>query len=58
MINQALKEFIERQAMENVRWLDTLPALELVQAGNTLSAPEVLQWVESWGTDKELPKPK
>ena len=58
LINQAVKEFIARQAMEDVRWAETLPALESVQAGKTVSGHQVLAWLESWGTDKALSKPE
>lgn len=58
LINQAVKEFIARQVMEEVRWTETLPALGSVQAGKTVSGHQVLAWLESWGTDKALSKPK
>ena len=58
LINQAVKEFIARQAMEEARWADTLPALESVKSGKTVAGPEVLAWLESWGTDKKLTKPE
>ena len=58
LINQAVKEYAERQAMEDIRWTDTLPTLKSVQAGKTVSSDQVLSWLESWGTDKELPKPE
>lgn len=58
LINQAVKEYVARQAMEELRWAETLSALDSVKAGNTLSAPDVLAWLESWGTDKALSKPE
>ena len=58
LINLAVKEFIARQAMEEIRWAETLPALKSVQTGKTVSGPEVLAWLESWGTDKGLSKPE
>ena len=58
LINQALKEYVERQVMEDLRWADTLSALESVQAGKTIPGDQVISWLESWGTDKELPKPE
>lgn len=58
LINQAVKEFVARQAMEEFRWAETLSALDSVKAGNTLSAPDVLAWLENWGTDKALSKPE
>ena len=58
LINQAIKEFIARQAMEEIRWAETLPALESVQTGKTVSGHQVLAWLESCGTDKALSKPE
>ena len=58
LINQAVKEYIERQVMEDLRWAGTLPALKSVQTGKTIPGDQVISWLESWGTDKELPKPK
>jgi predicted transcriptional regulator len=58
LINQALKEFIERQELEQVRWKETLHALESVAQGQLSAGPEVLDWLRSWGTDKELSPPK
>jgi len=49
---------IERQKMEEIRWADTLPALESVKSGKTIPGNRVLSWLESWGTDGELPKPE
>lgn len=33
-------------------------ALADVRAGNFISHEAVMRWVESWGTDNPLPKPK
>ncbi len=57
LINQAVKEYVERQVMEDLRWADTLSALKSVDAGKTIPGDQVISWLESWGTDKELPKP-
>ena len=57
LINQAVKEYVERQVMEDLRWADTLSALKSVEAGKTIPGDQVISWLESWGTDKELPKP-
>jgi predicted transcriptional regulator len=58
LINQALKEFIAQQELAEKRWQETLPALESVKAGRTIPADKVFEWMRSWGTDNELPKPK
>lgn len=48
---------IEPQPMEDIRWAETLPALQSVQEGKLIPAEKVFAWVESWGTGEELPKP-
>lgn len=58
IINQAIKEYVQRQSMEDSRWEDTLEALNSVKAGNTIDSDEVTKWLESWGTDQELSPPK
>lgn len=58
LINQAIKEFIARQSLEESRWLDTLEALESVKLGKSVDEADVNAWLNSWGTGerKELPK--
>lgn len=58
IINQAIKEYVQRQSMEDSRWEDTLEALNSVKTGNTIDSDEVTKWLESWGTDQELSPPK
>jgi predicted transcriptional regulator len=58
LINQAVKEFIARQAMEESRWSDTLQALDSVKSGRTIDAGEVEAWLQSWGNDDEKAPPK
>lgn len=58
LINQAIKEFVARQSMEEARWLDTLEAIQSVQSGKLVSEEVVTDWLKSWGTDKESKPPK
>ncbi len=58
LINQAVKEFIARQDIEQNRWQQTLQAMESVAQGRVVSGEAVHTWLESWGTDKELPPPE
>jgi len=58
LINQAVKEYVQRQSMEDARWEDTMEALNSVKAGKTVDGNEVASWLESWGTEKELTPPK
>ena len=58
LINQAIKEFIARQIMEESRWSDTLQALDSVKAGKSINASEVESWLQSWGSCDEKAPPK
>ncbi|GGB74676.1 ribbon-helix-helix protein, CopG family [Shewanella inventionis] len=54
IINQAIKEFLQRQSMEESRWEDTLEALNSIKSGKAINGNEVTAWLESWGTKDEL----
>lgn len=58
LINQAIKEFIARQSLEESRWLDTLDALESVKLGKSLNEADVNAWLNSWGTGERNEPPK
>ncbi len=51
LVNQAIKEFVLRQSMEELRWSDTVEALESVKAGRLVESKEVSDWLKSWGSD-------
>ena len=57
IINQAIKEYIARQLMEDSRWDDTLKALNSVQEGSLIEEAGVAKWLQSWGSDSELIPP-
>ncbi len=57
LINQAIKEFVARQAMEDSRWEDTLKALDSVKEGKVINESEVISWLKTWGTDSESSPP-
>ena len=58
LINQAIKEFIEKRAIDDNRWAETLIALESVKSGAVAEELEVLDWLKSWGSDDEKIPPK
>jgi len=58
LINQAIKEYVENLALEEERWLDTLPALESVKAGRSVPAADVKEWLGSWGKSDERQPPE
>ncbi len=56
IINQAIKEFVTRQFMEDARWSDTLNAFESVKSEKMVDENEVASWLESWGSkDEKVP---
>ncbi len=57
LINQAIKEFVTRQVMEDSRWEDTLKALESMKEGKLIDGSEVISWLKTWGTDSESSPP-
>ena len=58
IINQALKEFVQRQSMEDSRWADTLEAMDSIKSGKSINESEVSEWLNSWGTDSEKSPPQ
>lgn len=58
VINQAIKEFLKKENLEEKRWQDTLQALDSLSKGRVVEGASVHSWLESWGTDTELQKPK
>jgi predicted transcriptional regulator len=58
LINQAIREYVERQQQEQSRWQETLKAMESVAQGKVASGEAVHTWLRSWGQPGELPPPK
>lgn len=58
LINQALKEYVERQQLEQLRWRETLESIDAVAHGRVVTAERVHDWMTSWGTEDELPPPE
>ncbi len=58
LINQAIREFIERKVSSDKRWSETLDAINSVRAGNLVDEDEVSAWLDSWGADNEINPPK
>jgi len=53
IINQAIKEYLERE----LRWQETLEALESVKAGRSIDSDSIHEWLASWGTTGEKSAP-
>lgn len=58
LINQALREYVARQAGEEERWQQTLDALDDVAEGRVLPAKTVHAWLRTWGSADEPAPPK
>ncbi len=54
LINQAVREFVARQSVDDLRWEETLEAIESVNRGELIEESDVNAWLNSWGT--ECPK--
>lgn len=54
LINQAIREYIEKNQLETKRWEETLAALESVKKGRGIPGEDVDGWLQSWGTDTEI----
>jgi len=58
IINQSIKAYLESDALEEQRWLETLPAIESAREKRSLPAEEVHNWLDSWGTESESEPPQ
>ncbi|MDZ7803416.1 transcriptional regulator [Thiohalophilus sp.] len=58
LINQAIKEFLARQSLEDSRWQETLEALESIKAGQSVDEEDVNAWLNSWGTNHRKSPPE
>lgn len=50
LINQAIREFVARQSVDEARWEETWDAIESVNRGELIDESEVNTWLNSWGT--------
>ncbi|WP_323816172.1 CopG family ribbon-helix-helix protein [Cellvibrio sp. NN19] len=58
LINQALKEYIERQTQEKMRWQETLTAMDSLAKGKVVAGEAVHEWLNTWGKEDELAPPQ
>ena len=60
LIEEAVREYVERQEYCNARVLEALEAWKKFEATGRkggISLDEVTPWLDSWGTDNELAPP-
>jgi predicted transcriptional regulator len=58
IINQAIKEFLAKQSLEQSRWQETLEALESIREGKSIDETDVNAWLNSWGTENPTQPPE
>lgn len=58
IINEALEEYVSREELQEERYQQSLEALREAEAGDVIEGDEVIAWIESWGTENELPPPR
>ncbi len=55
LINEAVKDYLERLGENERRWAETVEALSSVRAGRVVDGDEMMAWIESWGRREEKP---
>jgi predicted transcriptional regulator len=58
LINDAVREYLEREDERLRRLEETKEALAELDAGELIDGDEVLTWLDSWGTDHEREPPR
>ena len=57
IIKEAIAQYVGFEEKKQQRYFDTLEALEDVKDGNVISSEDVFKWMDTWGSDAELPPP-
>ena len=60
LIEEAVRQYVERQECRNTRALEDLEAWKKFEASGRndgISLDEIAPWLDSWGTDNELAPP-
>lgn len=58
LINQAIREYLEKSRKETKHWEETLLALDSIKEGREIPEKDVEKWLQSWGNSNELKPPK
>ena len=57
IINDAVREYLRREALRQRRDAETREALAEVDGGQVIEGDEVLAWIDGWGSDNEQEPP-
>jgi len=58
VINDAVREYVDREERKARRLEETREALADVEAGRLVDGQRVTEWLQSWGTTAELEPPE
>jgi len=58
VINDAVKDYVAREERKAERLAQTREALEDIEMGQVVDGQEVLEWLDSWGSDTEKSPPQ
>ncbi|MEA3276489.1 MAG: ribbon-helix-helix protein, CopG family [Pseudomonadota bacterium] len=58
IINDAVREYLEREERRRQRLLETQEALADLDADRVTDGDAVLEWIDSWGTPEEREPPR
>ena len=58
LINEAVKDYLDRLGRDERRWEETLAALASAKAGRIVDGDEMMAWIASWGKKAEKKPPR
>lgn len=58
IINDAVREYLEREDLRQRRDEETREALAELDAGQVVDGEDVLAWIDSWGSENEREPPR
>lgn len=58
IINNAVKEYLAREERKARMFEETREALVDIKAGRVVDGVEILEWLDTWGSDMEEPPRK
>lgn len=58
IINDAVKEYLAREDRKAQMLEETREALADIKAGRVVDGTEIMDWLDTWGTDTEKPLSK
>ena len=58
IINDAVKEYLKREERKEQMLEETREALADIKAGRIIDGAEIMEWLDTWGTETEKPNTK